>query len=155
MDVDIQEVQLACFNLGENHFAVDIMRIREIILPQKMSGLPVASTMLDGVINLRGMVIPVMDLRRRFGMQERTPGKYLVVSLARQTLALAVDNVQEVISVPASEIKPPLSDIDAIGMDFILGVCLFGDDVYMILDIDALLGNAEHRPDRSTIPGEP
>jgi len=138
------DIQLACFSLGENLFAVDIMRIREIILPQKLSALPGTSQILEGVINLRGAVIPVMNMRKRFAMPETddcTSGKLLIVSLARQTLALAVDNVMEVITVPAGEIKPPLDTADGIGMEYLLGVCLYDDRVFMILDIDSLLVN--------------
>jgi len=148
MDSDIQDIQLACFNLGDNLFAVDIMRIREIILPQKMSSLPRASQVLEGVINLRGTVIPVMDMRKRFGMPdipEGKAGKLLIVSLARQILALAVDNVLEVITVKASDIKPPLDTDDGVGMEYLLGVCLSENRVFMILDIDSLLGHTEFR----------
>lgn len=138
------DIQLACFSLGENLFAVDIMRIREIILPQKLSALPRTSHMLEGVINLRGAVIPVMNMRKRFAMPEAdhaTTGKLLIVSLARLTLALAVDNVMEVITIPAGEIKPPIDTADSIGMEHLLGVCLYNNGVYMILDIDSLLVN--------------
>lgn len=148
MDNNLQDIQLACFNLGDNIFAVDIMRIREIILPQKLSSLPRASSVLEGVINLRGTVIPVMDMRTLFGMpavQEEIPGKLLIVSLARQILAMAVDNVMEVISVPVKEIKPPLETADGITMDHLLGVCLSEGRVIMILDIDSLLGHSEYR----------
>jgi purine-binding chemotaxis protein CheW len=148
MDGDSQDIQLACFNLGDNLFAVDIMRIKEIILPQKLSSLPRASRILEGVINLRGTVIPVMDMRKRFGMAavpEGTTGKLLIVSLARQILALAVDNVMEVITVPAKNIKPPLETTDGIGMEHLLGVCLSDNRVFMLLDIDSLLGPSEFR----------
>jgi purine-binding chemotaxis protein CheW len=143
MGSDNPDIQLACFSLGENLFGVDIMRIREIILPQKLSARPGTSQILDGVINLRGAVIPVMNMRKRFGMPEAadgTTGKLLIVSLARQTLALAVDTVMEVITVPAREIKPPMDTADGIGMEYLLGVCLSDDRVFMILDIDSLLG---------------
>ena len=142
------DIQLACFTLGENLFAVDIMRIREIILPQKISTLPGTSQIVEGVINLRGAVIPVMNMRKRFGLPEAVEyatGKLLIVSLARQTLALAVDTVMEVITVPAREIKPPLDATDGIGMEHLLGVCLSDDQVFMILDIDSLLGQSECR----------
>jgi purine-binding chemotaxis protein CheW len=148
MSSDYPDIQLACFSLGENLFAVDIMRIKEIILPQKLSALPGGTQLLEGVINLRGAVIPVMNMRKRFGMPEAsgsTAGKLLIVSLAHQTIALAVDNVMEVITVPARDIKPPLDTIDGIGMEHLLGVCLFEDLVFMILDIDSLLGQAECR----------
>jgi len=143
MDRDLREIQLACFSLGDNLFAVDIMRIKEIVLPQKLSSLPKASSLLEGVINLRGAVIPVMDLRKRFGMPMLTNGKgakLLIVSLYRQTLALAVDDVLEVITVPAAEIKPPPEVAEGVGIEFLLGVCLANDKVFMILDIDSLLG---------------
>lgn len=148
MDRDLHEIQLACFSLGDNLFAVDIMRIKEIVLPQKLSSLPKASNLLEGVINLRGAVIPVMDLRKRFGMPLLDNGKgskLLIVSLCRQTLALAVDDVLEVITVPAQEIKPPPEVSEGVGIEFLLGVCLANDKVFMILDIDALLGPAGHR----------
>jgi purine-binding chemotaxis protein CheW len=143
MNRDIQDIQLACFRLGDNFFAVDIMRIKEIIQPQKLSPLPKASSVLDGVINLRGTVIPVMDLRKRFGMppaDSSVTGKLLIVSLARQILALVVDAVMEVITVPVKDIKPPLDDSLGIGMEYLLGVCLADERVYMLLDIDSLFG---------------
>lgn len=148
MDGSALDIQLACFNLGDNLFAVDIMRIREIILPQKLSTLPKTSCILEGVINLRGSVIPVMDMRKRFGMSdapEGKTGKLLIVTLARQILALVVDDVMEVITVPAKEIKPPLDTADGIGMEHLLGVCLSDNRVFMILDIDSLLGPSEYR----------
>jgi purine-binding chemotaxis protein CheW len=148
MDSTTQDIQLACFNLGDNLFAVDIMRIKEIILPQKLSSLPRASRILEGVINLRGAVIPVMDMRKHFGMPdapEGTTGKLLIVSLARQILALAVDNVLEVITVPSRDIKPPLDSAEGIAMEHLLGVCLSDNRVYMILDIDSLLGHGDYR----------
>ena len=148
MDSDTQDIQLACFNLGDNLFAVDIMRIKEIVLPQKLSSLPGTSCILEGVINLRGAVIPVMDMRKRFGMPdapEGKTGKLLIVSLARQLLALVVDNVMEVITVQAKEIKPPLDTAEGIGMEHLLGVCLSDNRVFMILDIDSLLSHSEYR----------
>ena len=142
MEGAITHIQLACFSLGDRLFAVDIMRIREILVPQKLSPLPCASDLLEGVINLRKSVIPVMNMRKRFGMPtlEGAPvGKLLIVSLGRQLLALLVDDVIEVISVPVEEIKPPIQVASGVGMDFLLGVCLTNNCVYMILDIDSLL----------------
>jgi purine-binding chemotaxis protein CheW len=148
MGSDHPDIQLVCFSLGENLFGIDIMRIREIILPQKLSVLPGASQILEGVINLRGSVIPVLNLRKRFAMPEAVDGatgKLLIVSLARLTLALAVDTVMEVITVPSREIKPPLDTADGIKMEYLLGVCLSDDRVFMILDIDSLIDQPEFR----------
>lgn len=144
MDEATTHIQLACFNLEDKWFAVDIMRIREIIFPQQLSPLPSSSPLLEGVISLRGAVIPVMNLRKRFGMPlagDASAGKLLIVTLVRQILALVVDDVMEVISVPAIDIKPPIQKISGVGMEFILGVCLSDSRVIMILDIDSLLFN--------------
>lgn len=142
MDVATTHIQLACFTLGDKLFAVDIMRIREILVPQKLSPLPSVSNVLDGVINLRGSVIPVMNMRKRFEMPvdaDAPAGKLLIVSLVKQLLALVVDDVMEVISVPVTDIKPPIQVASGIGMEYLLGVCLSNNRVYMILDVDSLL----------------
>jgi purine-binding chemotaxis protein CheW len=142
MEDTITHIQLACFSLGDKLFAVDIMRIREILVPQKLSPLPCASDLLEGVINLRGSVIPVMNMRKRFGqpiVDDAPASKLLIVSLVGQLLALVVDDVMEVVSVPVVDIKPPIQTASAVGMEFLLGVCLSNNRVLMILDIDSLL----------------
>ncbi|HIJ97214.1 MAG TPA: chemotaxis protein CheW [Desulfuromonadales bacterium] len=142
MATEIHSIQLACFNLSNRLFAVDIMRIREIILPQSLATLPGSSLILDGVINLRGSVIPVMNLRKRFGISsDTTPpaGRLLIVSLAGCQLALMVDDVREVITVPVAEIKPPAAALAGVGMEFVLGMCIVEEQVIMILNVDLLL----------------
>ena len=149
MDGALSDIQLACFCLGDKLFAVDIMRIREIILPQKLSSLPRASELLDGVINLRGNVIPVMNMRKRLSMpmEEYTKtGKLLIISLAKQMLALMVDDVMEVITVPVRDIKPTILMNSDVGMEFVVGVCLSNDRVFMILNVDSLLGPHDLSP---------
>lgn len=142
-----QEIQFACFSLGTNLFCVDIMRIKEILPSQKLNSIPTPARYLDGVINLRGRVIPVMNLKKRFGMTSSdlaTHGNLIIVRLALQKLlALAVDEVHEVITVPVDKIMPVPEIEDAIGADCILGVCLSTDNFYVILGIDALLAPAE------------
>ncbi len=142
MEGTATHIQLACFSLGDKLFAVDIMRIREILVPQSLSALPCASDLLEGVINLRGSVIPVMNMRKRLGMpllDDALTSKLLIISLVRQLLALVVDDVMEVISVPVGDIKPPIHMASGVGMEYILGVCLSNNRVFMILDIDSLL----------------
>lgn len=142
MEGAITHIQLACFTLGDKLFAVDIMRIREILVPQKLSPLPCASDLLEGVINLRGSVIPVMSMRKRLGMptlNDIPVGKLLIVSMVNQLLALVVDDVLEVVTIPVTDIMPPIQIASGVGMEFLLGVCLSDSRVFMILDIDSLL----------------
>jgi len=147
MNSEQHQIKFACFSLGTNLFCVDIMRIKEILPLQKLSSIPSSSRYLDGVINLRGTVVPVMNLKKRFGMtvdDTASDCNLIVVRLARQKLlALAVDEVQEVITVPVEKIMPVPEIEDGAGSECILGVCLSTDNFYVILGVDALLAPAE------------
>jgi len=90
----MKEIQAACFRLDEELYAVDIMRIREIIRPQKLTRMVKAPAFIEGVINLRGTVIPVVDIRRRFDLPVREIDfrtKLLIVSSAGPGFGLALD----------------------------------------------------------------
>jgi len=142
MENDIREIQVACFRLGEDIYAIDIMRIKEIIRPQKLAVLPKAPVFMEGVLNLRGAVIPVVDLRKRFDMPVREidrDRRLLIVALAGRTLGIAVDEVTEVITVPVANIKPPPQVSQGVGAEYLVGVCLVQDDLVMLLDPDRLL----------------
>jgi purine-binding chemotaxis protein CheW len=142
MENDIREIQVACFRLGEDIYAIDIMRIREIIRPQKLASLPRAPVFVEGVLNLRGSVIPVVDLRKRFAMPLREIDqnrRLLIVALAGRTLGIVVDEVTEVITVPVANIKPPPRVNNGMGAEYLVGVCLVQDDLVMLLDPDRLL----------------
>jgi purine-binding chemotaxis protein CheW len=146
MNCEVKEIQVACFRLNDDLYAVDIMRIKEIIRPQKLTPLPQAPAFIDGIINLRGAVIPVVDLRKRFDMAARDLAistRLLIVRLSDQTLGLVVDDVTEVITVPVSDIKPPPAVSDGLIANHLLGVCLSGDNLVMLLDIDRLLTKNE------------
>lgn len=140
MKRDIRDIQLATFRLGDTLFALDIMRIKEIIPSRVLSSLASPSRYLDGVISLRGAVIPVMNMRKRFGLPpaaDESSAKLILVRLAHHVLALSVDDVMEVITVPVTQLKPP-PETDGVGSECIVGVCLTADAVFMILDIDSL-----------------
>ncbi len=146
MSGGITEIQVACFRLMDDLYAVDIMRINEIIRPQKLTILPKAPSFIEGVINLRGNVIPVVDLRKRFDMPPRPASaatRLLISRVAGQSLGLVVDDVTEVITVPVKEIKPPPTVAEGVSAKYLLGVCLSADVLVMLLDIDRLLTCSE------------
>ncbi|AJE03680.1 chemotaxis protein CheW [Geobacter pickeringii] len=146
MESEIQEIQLACFRIGDASFAADIMRIKEIIRPQKMTRLPKAPPFVEGVINLRGNVIPVVDLRKRFDLPERTAleeSRLLVVAVARQLVGLVVDDVTEVVTVQVHDIKPPPQVVEGIGAEYLIGVCLVREALIMLLNLDRILSSRE------------
>jgi len=146
MENAIHELELACFTLGDATFAADIMRIKEIIRPQKLTRLPKAPSFVEGVLNLRGSVIPVIDLRKRFDVPERASlmeSRLLVVSVSRQLVGLVVDDVTEVVTVPVSDIKPPPAVVEGVGAEYLIGVCLIRDLLVMLLNLDAILSHRE------------
>ena len=143
---EIQEIQVACFRLGVDLYAIDIMRIKEIIRPLKLTCLPRLPDFVEGIINLRGMVMPVVDLRKRFDLPEietTSNTRLLIVNLAGQVIALVVDEVTEVVTVLVKDIKPPPHLGEGIDVEYLLGVCLVKEEMIMLLNIDSLLSSHE------------
>jgi purine-binding chemotaxis protein CheW len=148
MQRDIQEIQVACFRLGEDLYAIDIMRIKEIIRPLKLTVLPKFPAFVEGIVNLRGTVIPVVDLRKRFDLpaiEESLNTRLLIVSLAGRAVGLVVDEVTEVVTVSVKDIKPPPDLGSGIGSEYLIGVCLVNEGMIMLLNIDLLLSSQEAR----------
>ena len=146
MKEELQEIQVACLRMGEGLYAVDIMRIKEIIRLPKLAPLPRALPFVEGVINLRGQVIPVVDLRKRFGLpplDDREGSRLLILSVAGQPLGLIVDEVTEMITVPLRELKPPPRGVRMVGREYMVGLCLVQEVPVMLLNIDALLSFQE------------
>ncbi len=117
--------QLCTFRVGGEDYAIDIMRLREIIPPLPVTPVPRAPSFVEGVIRLRGDVIPVVDVRRRLGLP-LTPAtrktKILIIHVAGRRLGLVVDEVTEVIRIPRTEIRPAPPLVDGQGPRFFLGV---------------------------------
>lgn len=138
-----RELGLVSFRLGSALFAVDIMRISEVVAFRPSSIPSPPSSFIRGIVTLRGAHIPVMDLRSRFRMTppaEKREGELIVVRLAHGLLALSVDQAGEVLTVPAERIVPA-PDLVGFGAECVLGICLpDGDRLLMILDIDRLMG---------------
>ncbi len=149
MDRDIQEIKVVCFRLGLDTYALDIMRVREIVKPQKLSGLPEAPSFVEGVINLRGSIIPVVDLRKKFGFSEigySGECRLLITVVAHQLVGLIVDAVTEVVTIPIRDLRPPPSVVRVSGYRYLIGVCLVKEVMVMLVNLDKVFG--------STVPNE-
>ena len=146
MSTDTLEIQIACFRLGDDLYAADIMRIKEIIRPQKLTSLPKSPAFVEGVLNLRGTVIPVIDLRKRFDFPSADHDRntrLLIVTVGRQLLGLEVDEVTEVITVHVKDIKPPPQVVNDVSAEYLVGVCLAKDSLIMLLNLDRILTDRE------------
>ncbi len=142
MTADNLEIKVVCFRLGQDTYAADIMRVKEIIKPMQQTGLPEAPEFIDGVINLRGSVIPVLNIHRRFRLPGPETGKdtrLLIVSLGGQVFAMAVDEVTEVISVPVKDLRPPPHFSHGVGREYLIAVCLVKGSMVMLLNLDSIL----------------
>lgn len=141
-----QEIQLACFRVGALFYGLDILRIREVIRPLKITAIPKSPAFVDGVINLRGTVIPVVDLRRRFDLdvpRDDRRTRIMICAVYGRIIGLKVDEVAEVRTYGRGEIQPAPHFIKGRGAEFFLGVCRRGDDLVMILDLEKILTSEE------------
>lgn len=141
-----QEIQLACFRIGGEMYALDILRIKEIIRPQKLTPVPKAPPFIEGVINLRGAVIPVVDLRKRFDHSSSGVGRQtrvIICAISGKMIGLIVDEVTEVRRYARQEIQSAPQFLRGKGAEFFLGVCRRDDDLVMLLDLERILSSGE------------
>jgi purine-binding chemotaxis protein CheW len=132
------------FVLAEEEYGVNILRVREIINLLDVTPIPQTSDFVQGVINLRGKVIPVLDLRRRFGMGAAEPTEHscIIVVDVGTLVGMTVDAVREVHAIPAGAIEdPPRLDAD---MDnrYLLGLGKASDEIKILLDIEAVVSES-------------
>jgi purine-binding chemotaxis protein CheW len=138
--------QLATFMVEGHEYALDIMRIKEIIVPLRITPVPRAPAFLEGVIELRGAIIPVVDLRKRFGLAAPAPTratKYIIVAIDRNIVGLVVDAVGEVVRAPAGELRPPPPLVANDGPSPFAAVCRHAGRLIMVLDLDRVLTSHE------------
>lgn len=141
-----KEIQLACFRVGTELYALDIMRIKEIIRPQKLTPVPKAPTFIEGVINLRGVVIPVVDLRKRFDQPvdpHNRGARIVICTLSGKVIGLLADEVSEVRRYTRQDVQPAPQFLKGKGAEYFLGVCRRGDELVMLIDLEKILTSDE------------
>lgn len=137
------EIKLACLRVGSAFYALDIMGIREIIRPLPIVEVPRAPTYVDGVITLRKAVIPVVDLRRRFGIE---PGvekreRIIICAIDGRIVGLFVDEVSEVATFARDEIRPAPYYMSGSDSEFFPGVCRHKEKLLLMLDLRKILSS--------------
>ena len=143
---DAQKDKFLTFHIADEEFAIPIGHVIEIVGIQKITEVPDMPDFVKGVINLRGKVIPVMDVRLRFHLpsvayDDRTC--VIVVSVGNVTIGLVVDTVSEVVSIPESNISPPPRFSSATSGRYVSGMGKIGDAVKIIIDAEKLLRDDE------------
>jgi purine-binding chemotaxis protein CheW len=143
-----REGKYLTFTLGREEYGIEILKVREIIGYMDITAVPRAPEYIKGVINLRGQVIPVLDLRSRFGMDtaEVTDQTCIIVVEINQqgrrfNTGLVVDQVQEVLDIDGENIEDTPQFGSEVKTDFILGIGKVETSIKILLDIDKVLGN--------------
>ncbi len=143
---DDELLQLVTFSIGEEEFGVDILKVQEIIRTMEITKVPRAQDFVEGVINLRGKVIPIIDLRRRFGLDSKAHDKHtrlIVIEINNMIVGFVVDSVSEVLRIPASTVEPPPPVVAGMESEYISGVGKLQDRLLILLDLDKLLSNED------------
>ncbi len=145
-----REGKYLTFALAHEEYGLEILKVREIIGYMEITAVPQTPACIKGVINLRGQVIPVVDLRAKFGMEttEVTDQTCIIVVEITQggrkaNTGIIVDRVQEVLDIAGKDIEEAPQFGAAVDTDFILGMGKIGDSVKILLDIDKVLSSQE------------
>jgi len=143
------EQQLAVFSVGFEEYAIDIMQIMEIIRPQKVTRIPNAPKVVEGVINLRGRVVPIVDLRKKFGADPDAADpkkvRIIILRITDKVLGAVVDEVAEVIYMKMDQIESTPDAVKGVDSEYLKGVGKLGERLIVVLDVDRLLSTEEIR----------
>lgn len=139
-------MQIVCFKIGEEEYGVEILKVQEILKLPKITALPKSADYILGIIDLRGKVIPIIDLSTKFGMERKTDNdnlRAIVVDISGKKVGLAIDSVSHVIRVDGKDIEPPPQIVKGISGRYIVGVAKVGDGFIVILDITKIFSAEE------------
>lgn len=138
--------QVVSFRLHDEEYAIEITRVKEIILVEGITRVPQMPEFVEGIINLRGNVIPVLDLRKRFGLPCRElddQTRIMVTRMGDRIVGLIVDSVSQVMKIPQADIQPPPATIAGLAGEYLLGVGKVDDRLLILLDIEKIISADE------------
>jgi purine-binding chemotaxis protein CheW len=139
-------LQLVSFRLAQEEYGIEITKVQEIILLGDITRVPQTPNYVRGLINLRNMVIPIVDLRVRFGFPETEPTedtRIMVVNVRGKTIGIVVDAVREVMRIAKDQIASPPPTVAGLGRAYLLGLVRLDRGLLILLDIDHLFSEEE------------
>lgn len=139
-------VQVVSFRLGGEEYGVDIAQVQEIIRMVEITHVPRAPHFMEGVINLRGQLIPIIDLRTRFGMpriQATKSTRIVVTEIGSKRVGIVVDAVSEVLNIPIENVEDAPEMIAGVGTEYIQGVGKMNERLIIMLDLTMVMSSEE------------
>lgn len=140
----VEGSQYLTFGIDEEEYAVSILKVKEIIEMKKITKIPNLPEYIKGIINLRGNIIHIIDIREKFGMNIREYDKFnviIIVEAAEKTLGIIVDQVKDVLSIDKKGIQPPIDFEGTIDNVYVEGMAKVEERLVVIVDIDKMLAN--------------
>jgi purine-binding chemotaxis protein CheW len=141
-------LQLVSFTIGDEEFGVDILKVQEIIRMMQITKVPNLPAFVEGIINLRGKVIPIIDLRIRLGMAKKEHGgntRIIVVEISNKTIGFIVDSVSEVLRIPVGITETPPELVAGINSEYITAIGKLEDRLLILLDLEKVLTEEEKK----------
>jgi purine-binding chemotaxis protein CheW len=138
--------EFLAFRLGAEDYAIDILKVQEIRVFDNITRLPGAPDYIKGVLNLRGLIAPVLDLRIKFGFKDVEYGPFtvlIVLHVRDRLVALVVDAVADVVALTEGEIKPPPEFATSVNIEYVMGLGARGERMLILLDIEKLISSQE------------
>lgn len=144
------QYQLVTFQLGEEHYGIDIMDVKEIVRVQDIRPIPNAPSYVEGIINLRGEIIPIINLHKRFHIKKAVVGEdeellsgFIIIDLDGMKLGVVIDKISRVVTIENEQIQAPPQMLSGIGAEYIQGVIQNEEGYLIILDIRRLFNPKE------------
>jgi len=151
---DSELLQLVTFMVASEEFAIPILSVQEINRMMQITRVPQSPGFIEGVINLRGKIIPVMDLRKRFNVEPSTDtsaSRIIVVEVASRVIGFTVDRVNEVLRIKSNIVEPPPSMVSGVDSEYVQGVGKLDDRLLILLNLDRLFSDEDlTRVDQAT-----
>jgi purine-binding chemotaxis protein CheW len=141
-----EEKQFISFTVGAEQYGLELMRVKEVIRMRHVTWLPKAPSCVKGVINLRGDVVPIVDLRDRFGLEpvEQTAmTRVIVLEVEERSVGIVVDSASQVMRLPADQFDLPPQIMGEVARDFITSVGKVGESLVIMIDTDRILSTEE------------
>ncbi|MBN2160607.1 MAG: purine-binding chemotaxis protein CheW [Spirochaetes bacterium] len=145
-EIHFSSLQIVCFKIANEEYGIDILQVQEILKLPKVTKLPKSRPYIMGVMDLRGKVLPIVDLSKRFGIETNRgieSSRAIVVNISGKRVGLGIDSVSHVIKVNSNDIEPPPPVVRGISGKYIVGIAKMEDGFVVVLDINQMFSTEE------------